>query len=408
MKRYILKSLLKGRQKRIMLVIELFFSFIAFFFILSFIVREINNTKHPLGFDYDNLYKVDWDITTQSDDMDVMMENIKNINNYIKTYQGVQNMGVCQSSFFFTKGYMNPYEPLLSNGIAIPADQVNQMLASDEIADLLNLKLFEGRWFSVEDNASKNRPVVLTQNLKERMFGKSNALGEIVDYCGQQCKVVGICNNIKHKGDYTQPELTLFIRHVDVENLQYETWMCTNGSNCGPNWLIKCNTGLPASFEPELIRKVAVNYPGYNLKILPMEKIRQKYIRSTWAPLIAILMVITSLFLNVLFGLFGVLWYNISQRKSEIGLRMAVGASKGHIYRQFIAEMLLLATISIIPGIIVAAQFPFLDLFQMETRVYVIAMLVSALIIYILVTLCALIPSAQAVKIQPAIALHEE
>ena len=74
MKRYILKSLLKGRQKRIMLVIELFFSFIAFFFILSFIVREINNTKYPLGFDYDNLYKVDWEVTVQSDDEDAIME----------------------------------------------------------------------------------------------------------------------------------------------------------------------------------------------------------------------------------------------------------------------------------------------------------------------------------------------
>lgn len=408
MKRYILKSLLKGRQKRIMLVIELFFSFIAFFFILSFIVREINNTKYPLGFDYDNLYKVAWDITTQSDDMDAMNENIKNIKNYIKTYPGAQNMGMCQSSFFFEKGYMNPFKPLLSNGIAIPADQVNQMLASDEIADVLNLKLLEGRWFGVEDNASKNRPVVLTQNLKEQIFGKSNAMGEIVDYCGQQCKVVGVCNNIKHKGDYTQPDYTLFIRSVDVENLQYETWMCVNGSNCGPNWFLKCNTDLPASFESELIRKVAVNYPGYNLTILPMEKIRQKYIRSTWAPLIAILLVITSLFFNVLFGLFGVLWYNISQRKSEIGLRMAVGANKGHIYRQFIAEMLLLATVGIIPGIIVAAQLPFLDLFNMGTRVYVTAMIISVLIIYILVTLCALLPSAQAVKIQPAIALHEE
>ena len=408
MKRYILKSLLKGRQKRIMLVIELFFSFLAFFFILSFIVREINNTKYPLGFDYDNLYKVAWDIIAQSDDMDTMMENIKNIKNYVKTYPGVQNMGVCQSSFFFEKGYMYPYKPLLSNSIAIPANQVNQMLASDEIADVLNLKLLGGRWFSVEDNASKNRPVVLAQNLKERIFGKSNALGEIVDYCGQQCKVVGICNNIKHKGDYTQPVLTLFIRDVDVENLQYETWTCVSGSNCGPSWFIKCNAGLPASFESELIRKVAVNYPGYNLAVLPMGKIRQKYIRSTWTPLIAILLVITSLFLNVLFGLFGVLWYNISQRKSEIGLRMAVGANKGHIYRQFITEMLLLATISIIPGIIVAAQFPFLDLFQMEARVYVIAIIIAALIIYILVTLCALLPSAQAVKIQPAIALHEE
>jgi len=409
MKLYILKSLLKGKQKRIMLVVELFFSFIAFFLVLSIMTRGINNARISLGFDYTNLYKVDWDITAKNNERETMGENVNNIKKYINTYPGVINSGECYSSFFFINGYMNPHKPFLGNNIAIPGGQVNQMLAGDELAEILDLEILTGRWFAIEDNAAKNRPVVLTKNLKERMFGNSNALGEIVNYCGQQCKVVGICNNLKHKGDYTKPDYTLFIRNIsEKENLQYETWMCMSGSNCGESFFMKCHADLPGSFFPDLVRKVAVNYPGYNLKIKPMQEIRQDYIRRTWAPLIAVLSIIMVLFINVLFGLFGVLWYNISQRKSEIGLRIAAGANKGHIYRQFIEEMLLLATLAIVPGILIAMQISIFDLFNMATHVYVIAMLIAAFIIYMLVTLCALLPAAQAVKIQPAIALYEE
>ncbi len=401
-KSYVLKGLLKGKQKRIMLVIELFFSFIAFFFILSFIVREIRNTRYPLGFEYRDLYRIEMDLPRESevDPMEIM--------EFIRTYPGVKELGRCMSSYFFAKGFMAPSQPFKGNGKAIPALEVNQILASDEIAEVLDLNIIKGRWFNKEDNASKNRPVVLTANLKERLFGNSNALGKIVEYCGQQCIIVGISDNIKHKGDYTKPDLTVFIRKVQEPDLPYEILISMGGTYCNESYYIKCNAGRPASFESDLIKEVRRNYPGCHLKMFSMEETRQKYIRNTWLPFITILLVITALFLNVLFGLFGVLWYNISQRKSEIGLRMAAGANKGHIYRQFLKEVLLLATIAIVPGIIVAIQFPLLNLFNMDTLVYIIAIVAAALIIYALVIICALLPGSRATRIQPAVALHEE
>jgi len=178
-------------------------------------------------------------------------------------------------------------------------------------------------------------------------------------------------------------------------------------SSCGFINFIKVKK-ISGAFEAELTHKIATKFPGYRIKLFSMEKIRQHYIRSTWAPLITVLLVIFSLFLNVLFGLFGVLWYNISQRKSEIGLRMAVGASKTRVYQQFITEMLLLASVAIIPGIVIAIQFPILNLLDIDPVVYIIAIIAAALLIYGLVTICALLPSSRATKIQPAIALHEE
>jgi putative ABC transport system permease protein len=70
--------------------------------------------------------------------------------------------------------------------------------------------------------------------------------------------------------------------------------------------------------------------------------------------------------------------------------------------------MLVLATLGVVPGLVIAVQFPLLKAFGVEAKVYVLAMLAAALLIYILVVLCALLPSAQAAKIQLAMALHEE
>jgi len=403
----ILKRLFARRNSRIVLLIELLLSYLAFFLIISFMVKQVQNKQFPLGFEYHGLYKIGVDESTVTE-QESFEQDIGEIMEFIRNYPGVTELSKCMSSFFFNKGYMYPTSPLKYGDLAIPSEQVNQMLADDEFSRAMGIEVTEGRWFEPGDNASANRPVVVTQLLRTLLFGKGNALGEIVDYCGQQCRVVGVCRDFKHKGDYTRPEATLIIRQVDVKDLPYETWMCMSGSYCGQSVFMQTRGALPETFEPDLIAQVAQRFNGIVLTIQSMDRTHTQYVRNTWLPLVAIFLVILALFLNVLFGMFGVMWYNISLRRSEIGLRMAVGANKGHIYRQFVGEMVVLTTVAVIPGLILAAQAPILDLFEMGTRVYIISMALAAVVIYILVTSCVLLPSARATKILPAVALHEE
>ncbi|WP_205127280.1 ABC transporter permease [Okeania hirsuta] len=114
------------------------------------------------------------------------------------------------------------------------------------------------------------------------------------------------------------------------------------------------------------------------------------------------------LIFNVALGLFGVLWQNISRRKQEIGVRRAMGSSKAEITTQFILEIMVLATISLILGIFFASQFPLLDVFGVNAGIYIVAIVFAAICIYLLVFVCALIPSSQAAELHPAIALREE
>jgi putative ABC transport system permease protein len=75
---------------------------------------------------------------------------------------------------------------------------------------------------------------------------------------------------------------------------------------------------------------------------------------------------------------------------------------------QLVFEAMILATLSLIIGTFFAIQFPLLNVFSLPASVYVIALFLSVIFIYLLVLVCSLYPGRQAAAIYPAVALHEE
>lgn len=124
--------------------------------------------------------------------------------------------------------------------------------------------------------------------------------------------------------------------------------------------------------------------------------------------MIILMIVAAFLIINVALGLFGVLWYNINLRKSEIGLRRAVGASGNAVSKQLVGEALMLSTFALILGSFFAIQFPLLNVFDLPAGIYIVALLLSIAFIYLLVIVCAFYPGKQAAAIYPAVALHED
>src|SRR6266536_486188 len=113
-----------------------------------------------------------------------------------------------------------------------------------------------------------------------------------------------------------------------------------------------------------------------------------------------ILMIVAGfLIVNVALGLFGVLWYNINLRKSEIGLRRALGASGNAVSKQLVGEALVLSTFALIIGSFLAVQFTLLNVFDLPASIYIIALLFAIVFIYLLVIICAFYPGKQAAAI---------
>jgi putative ABC transport system permease protein len=209
-------------------------------------------------------------------------------------------------------------------------------------------------------------------------------------------KVIGVIENTKFNGDYQQPALAMYHR------------MDTSFNRELGNMLIKLRPSAGAAFESRLYKKLANSLENANIEIEHLSNKRQSINKMTLVPMIILSIVAAFLMINVALGLFGVLWYNINKRRGEIGLRRAVGATGTGVSWQIVGEALILATFSMIIGSFFAVQFPLMNVFDLPSMVYIIALVLSVLFIYILVFICSIYPGKQAAAIYPAVALHEE
>lgn len=116
---------------------------------------------------------------------------------------------------------------------------------------------------------------------------------------------------------------------------------------------------------------------------------------------------------NVFLAVIGTFWFHVVRRRSELGLRMAVGSERNGIMRMMIGEGLLLLTIATLPAFLLFLNLVYLDVFSaavMEMTVWrFLAVSGIAWTILALVILLAIwYPARKASRLAPADALHCE
>ncbi len=342
-----------------------------------------------MGFNYENIWTINIHYPEGISSADSMQQYQQTLKQLIKSMPQVNEVSFASQNVPFSGNMMGNMVSYNKNEI-----QANTYTIQDSYFKVLNLSMKEGRWFTNADNAAKEKPVVINETLKDKLFGNENAIGKIIN--PDNMKVIGVVNDFKDKGDYQAIE-NGYYRRADTTNV----WDFNS-------ILVAVKTNTDAAFEGRLYKTVSNYLNTSNLEIEHLSKKRVSKNNVTLVPMIILLIVAGFLIINVALGLFGVLWYNISKRRGEIGLRRAVGASGNSISKQLVSEALVLSTISLIIGCFFAVQFPLLNVFDLPAGIYLVAIALSIVFIYALVTVCALYPGKQAAAIYPAVALHEE
>jgi putative ABC transport system permease protein len=266
----------------------------------------------------------------------------------------------------------------------------------DDLLKTLQGELVKGRWFSKEDAASNRRAVVLNESLEKEVFPNGDALGKELDGEERRRVVVGVIKDMKHEGDYKTPTSGIYQR-VDTS---FYNWVGA--------MLVRVDPSVDAAFEAHLHNRLTSLLKGASVEIQHLDNQLAGKNTEMMIPLIAAGVIAAFLIINVALGLFGVLWYNISRRRQEIGLRRAIGATAGDVSRQILGETLVLTTIAVLLALFFAVQFPLLNVFNMPDFVYAKGIVLAILFIYVLVFLCAIYPGREAAAIYPAVALHED
>lgn len=392
--RHLFKLIWNKRKHNILFLSEILVSFLVIFAISSMLVFYYLNYRKPAGFRYEKVWAIGYSNPLKTKNKDTLATFYSQVRSTLAALPEIKELAF--SSYNFPYANSNSTSGFTYKGKKY--DRINYFQVDEDYGKVLTAKVVEGRWFKNEDGIMKSNYTVINASLKEAMFGTQPAVGKLIgdDEDKNKSKIIGVVEDIKTAGDYW-PAGTAMYKMVDSASFE---WLGTI--------LVKVSDNADAAFESRLSKLLARTIPNSNIEISHMSDLRDSKNSDTVIPVIICSIIAGFLIINVALGLFGVLWYNINQRRGEIGLRRAIGASGASISGQLVTESLLLATLSLIVGSFFAIQFPLLNVFDLPSSVYFIALLLSILFIYILVILCSLYPGRQAAAIHPAIALHEE
>jgi putative ABC transport system permease protein len=392
MLKHLFKLIWNKKKQNFLLMMEMFISFLIMFAVFTLAVYNYRNYQRSMGFEYNDVWALSLTGGEQAgvspDSLNLFYETLKRS---ITSAPEVAAVSYVSNNSPF--GMSTSNSSLSHNNVTVMTDHFT---TDDDYARVLKPVMLSGRWYGKEDNGAKYRPVVINQSLQEKLFPGGDAIGKVMKEGDNEVRIVGVMQDMKDKGDY-QPLIPGLFGRTE------------NGAYGGRNrMLIKVRPGADPGFESRLFRQVAGMLPFATVEIEHLSDKRKFKNGMTLVPLIIIMVIAGFLIVNVSLGLFGVLWYNISKRKAEIGLRKAIGASSNAITRQVVSETLVLTTISVLTGIFFAVQFPLLGLFNLQAGVYIAAIVLAILFIYALVVICAFYPGRQAANIYPAVALHED
>ena len=392
---HLFKMIWNKKKQNMLLMIEMLASFLVVFAVFTLLVYNYQNYRRHMGFEPENVWVINFNNSENKSSLDSVIMLKETVRNQLKSMPEIKAVSYSSANLPFS---MSNHNGTLDHNKQ-SVSSVNRYTAEDDYDDVLNMELTEGRWFTKADIGGKDNAVVINSALKERLFGSASAVGQnIGDVSGEERRnrIIGVVKDTKFKGDFQAVEYDMFHR-------------ADTGSYRSLNHLIiKVIPGAGAGFEGRLHKAMSSAIKNANVEIEHLSDKRETRNNLSLVPMIILLIVAGFLIINVALGLFGVLWYNISKRRGEIGLRRAVGASGISISKQLVGEALVLSTLSLIIGSFFAVQFPLLHLFDFPSGVYLMAWLLSLLFIYMLVMACAFYPGRQAAGINPAVALHEE
>ncbi|MBU0983887.1 MAG: ABC transporter permease [candidate division Zixibacteria bacterium] len=400
--RHMFKLIWNRKRRNYLLISEIFFSFVVLFAVSTFALFTGIRLSEPLGFDYEDVLVVqtNYEDAQQTDSlserevkdiMATMERELRSCREVVDVAWGSSNLpwaGSMWRTSYIYDGIERDY---------------SIHYVSDHFADVMTMPLLEGRWFNADDDAAAITPIVINRKVCETTFGDKPAIGQIItdddDETPVDFVVIGVVDEYRYRGEMEVSEPSIFFRRTHEDSLTLYAGTA----------LVKVRPDAGVGFQKTITDRLAEISHGWIIGVEALEDARNESLRNI--KINALPGVIVALFLvfNVALGLFGILWYSVSRRRGEIGVRRAAGALAAHISWQIIGEALVMATFAILVGIILAIQVPLLDIQpQISTAIYLLAMICSSLMIYMIVAVCAMYPSRLAARIQPAEALHDE
>jgi len=262
-----------------------------------------------------------------------------------------------------------------------------------------------GRVFDQRDQLDSTPVVIVNERFAQKFFPGQNVVGKRImpgfsaDDSGEKMReIVGVVGNVKHLSLRNEDSPEMYLPRTQIPfNIM--------------SIVIRTNVSDPSGLTNSLRKELAAldgTIPLTSVRVFD-EYISRSLARARFNTLLLSIFAGTALLLTAI-GIYGVMAYSVAQRTSEIGIRIALGAGRGSIFRLVVGQAMMLVGISLIVG--VAGAFAATRLLNSllfgvgasDPVTFVsIVLLVSAVAF-----VAAWLPARRATRVDPIIALRAE
>jgi putative ABC transport system permease protein len=266
-------------------------------------------------------------------------------------------------------------------------------------------RLREGRFFTASDRKSGSPVAIVNEQFANRHFAGESPLGRRFQFGslgdkGYWYTIVGVVKQIRESGVLAEEKPAVYRVHEQCDQI--------GDLNAG----IVVRTAVePASIVSavrQAIWSLDTNQPLARIRTMESIVDRQLSTPSQSTLLLGAFALLALLLASL--GIYGVLSYAVTQRTSEIGVRMALGATSSEILLAFGKRGLALTLIGLATGLILAAiaarsMTALLYGFKPD---YIPSVTAVSLILLAVAALACFLPARRASRVDPVVALRNE
>jgi predicted permease len=285
-----------------------------------------------------------------------------------------------------------------------PQPGAYRVIVTPGYAETLGLKLVEGRFYEEADLAPGRRLFVVDQSFARKFFPNGSAIGGRFAFGPRPEKpedwpvIIGVVKDVPHNG----------VEERSGNPFIYQ--LLQGGRPGGLTLFLRTDRPVADAISAlrSKVREIDPASPLFDVGAL-QEAVDSSFDNRRAVMLLLVAFAGLALFLSAL-GIYGVLAYDVSQRTREIGVRSAIGASRGQIVGLILRQGLWKGGIGVVLGLIGAALLSrsmTTLLFNVRPTDPAVYSAVSFVLIAVAL-LASYLPARRASRIDPLIALREE
>ena len=274
-------------------------------------------------------------------------------------------------------------------------------VASPAYFRTLGIPLIRGRLFDDRDAANAPHVAVISESLARTRWPNTDPIGATVEFGNMDgdlrpLTIVGIVGDTREYGVEQLPRPTLYVNLIQRPPSSASVVIRSSA-----------DTAAVTSAARVILRNVAPDVPP---RFRTFEQIYSASLGARRFNLMLVAVFAGTALVLAIVGIYGVMTYNVTQRRRELGVRMALGAQRSQVLRIVLGEGLITTGIGIVVGIAAALALTrtIQSLLFGVTPTDPLTFAVVVALLASVATLTSYLPARRATKADPMEALRQE